>query len=572
MTSLRIISIIALSLVLEMLTNAQNLPSWSWVKQSKGFASTGYTLTVNKTKDVYLSCVYQDSVVSVEQYKFTNHGYADVLIVKYDSCGNITWTKSFGAEGGEVITSMVTDSYNNLYVAGVYTSLSLRIDNFIVQNSGMNYDYEVFFMKFNSNGKLMWVNTINGKNTEGYPQIAINSKDELLVTGFTTSNSIFFGTDTLYNTSVGPARGDIYLINYSNEGRVIWSKMFGGPDYEDSPFITIDKLDNIYLTGSFTSKEFIIDSIKLTNKSVKNQAFLHDDVFLIKLNGNGKAIWGNSYGGDQHEYVNSIIVDKSNNVYINGLFESPKIKFDDSIYTISRNNFFDNFALKLNSNGNIIWTKVFVANNQNILNGSIQVDDYLNVYITGQIYFPGIKVDSFQRTNNFAGALTDVFLIKLDSNANLIWGTSIGSNSVENVFDMKVIANDELVITGHFASDTLLIGNHTLLYESKGGFNYFIAKLGGNIKTSLHEERIYNTLQITPNPGNDLVSITLPDRLVHEKNLTIILNDLNGKRINCSYYADQEKYILDVTSLPQGYYVISLIGPNERYVQKLVVN
>ncbi len=555
-----------------MLSNAQNFPSWSWVKQSKGFASTGYALTINKTKDVYLSCLYQDSVLSVEQYKFPNQGYADALIVKYDSCGNVTWTKSFGAEGEEFISSMVTDSYNNLYVAGVYTSLSLRIDNFIVKNIDMNYGYEVFIMKFNSNGKLMWVNTINGKNTEGYPNIAINSKDELLVTGFTTSNAIFFGTDTLYNTSVGPARGDIYLINYSNEGRVIWSKIFGGPDYEDNPFIAIDKLDNIYLTGYFTSKEFIVDSIKLTNKSVKNQAFLHFDVFLIKLDDNGNAIWGNSYGEDLDEYVNSITVDKLNNVYINGLFNSPKIKFDDSTYLLSRSNVWDNFTIKLNAEGSIDWEKVFVANNTNAINGSIQVDELYNVYIAGHVYFPGIKVDSFQRTNNFGGGHEDVFLIKLDSNANLIWGTAIGSNSVENIFDMKVLANDELVITGHFASDTLTIGNQTLLYESKGGFNYFIAKLGGPIKTSTHEEMIYNTLEIIPNPGNDLVRIMLPDKLVHERNLTLILNDLNGKQINCSYYTDQGKLILDLTAMPQGCYIVTLVGSNERYVQKLIVN
>lgn len=242
----------------------------------------------------------------------------------------------------------------------------------------------------------------------------------------------------------------------------------------------------------------------MTNKSVKNQAYLHYDVFLIKITYNGKAIWGNSYGGDKHEYVNSITIDKFNNVYINGLFNSPKIKLDDSTYSLSRMNVLDNFAIKVNPNGNIIWTKVFVANNQSRINGAIEVDDYLNVYITGQTNFPGITVDSFQGTNNFAGH-TDMFLIKLDSNANLIWGTSIGSNSLENVGDMKVISNDELIITGHFASDTLLIGKSTLLYESKGGANYFIAKLGGAIKTSIHEERIYNTLQITPNPGNDLV-------------------------------------------------------------------
>ncbi|MEI2694934.1 MAG: T9SS type A sorting domain-containing protein [Saprospiraceae bacterium] len=569
MTSLRNITIIALSLLFEMLSNAQNFPSWSWVKQSKGFLSTGYALTINKNKDVFLSCIYQDSVVSIEQYKFTNHGYADALIVKYDSCGNITWTKSFGAEGVEIVTSLVTDSDNNLYIAGIFSSALFRIDNFVVKNTGKNE--EVFIMKFDSLGKLSWVNTISGNSTEAYPSIVVNSKNELIVTGSTFSHSIHFGKDTLYNTS-GPSIGDIYLIKYDQSGKVIWSKIFGGSESDDYSIIAVDKRDNLYLSGYFTSKEFVIDSIKLLNKSIKNQAFLYYDVFLIKLDNNGKAIWGESFGGDKDDYVNSITVDQSNFVYINGLFNSSTIKFDDSIYTLSRINVFDNFSLKLNPNGNIIWTKVFVDNNQNILSGAIQVDDYYNVYITGQIYFPGIKVDSFQRTNNYGGALTDVFLIKLDSNANLIWGTTIAANFVENVFDMKVIANDELIITGHFASDTLTIGNHTLLYESKGGANYFIAKLGGPIKTSTHEEMIYNTLEIIPNPGNDLVRIMLPDKLVHERNLTLILNDLNGKQINCSYYTDQGKLILDLTAMPQGCYIVTLVGSNERYVQKLIVN
>lgn len=547
-----------------MQSNAQNFPSWSWVKQSKGFASTGYALTVNKTKDVYLSCVYQDSFVSIEQYKFPNQGYADALIVKYDSCGNITWTKSFGEEGSEFISSMTTDIDDNLYITGTFSSKFLKIDNFVIRNNG-NSD-EAFVMKLNSTGKLLWVNTVNGDNAACYPNIVCNSKKEVIITGATYGHSLIIGTDTLYNTY-----GEIYTIKYDSDGNVIWHKVFGGVGLELFPVVTVDKEDNIYLGGCFSSKEFIIDSIRLLNNSLKDQAFWYFDVYLVKLDNSGKLLWAKSYGGEKHDYVNSITVDKSNNVYINGLFNSPKIKFDDSTYTLSRNNVSDNFALKLNSNGNIIWTKVFVANNITRLAGAIQVDDYLNVYITGQINFPGITVDSFQGTNYFAGH-TDMFLIKLDGNANLIWGTSIGSNSVENVGDMKVISNDELILTGHFASDTLLIGYHTLLYESKGGFNYFIAKLGGPIKTSTHEEMIYNTLEIIPNPGIDLVKIILPDRLVHERNLTLILNDLNGKQIRCNHYIEDGKWILDLTSIPQGYYVVSLVGPNESYMQKLIVN
>lgn len=54
----------------------------------------------------------------------------------------------------------------------------------------------------------------------------------------------------------------------------------------------------------------------------------------------------------------------------------------------------------------------------------------------GQINFHGISCVSILKTNNSAGH-TDVFVIKLDSNANLIWCTSIASNSFEHVLDME---------------------------------------------------------------------------------------------------------------------------------------
>jgi len=573
MKTLQTIAIISLICLLHGVSVGQVIPGWKWAKQSKGYSSTGYALAVNNNKDTYLSCIYQDSAVIVDRYKFNNNGYSDAMIIKYDSCGNVKWAKAFGGEGAERITSMATDSEDNLYVAGVYSSLAFRIDNVVIRNSNKTNNYENFIAKFNSEGRLIWVNTINGERDEGYPSIAINSRDELLVSGWTSSKVIYFANDTLFNTSteLGPP-SDIFLINFDKEGRVIWSKIFGGNDYEDNPYITIDKLDNIYVAGHFTSMEFEVDSIRLPNRSVKAGAFLHFDIFLIKLDDIGNVIWGDSFGGDKDEYVNSITVDKLNNVYINGLFEGPKIKFDDSIYTISRNNVFDNFALKLNSNGNIIWSKIFVANNQSILNGAIQVDDYLNVYITGQIYFPGIKVDSFQRTNNFRGALTDVFLIKLDSNANLNWGTSIGSNFVENVTDIKVIDNDELVITGHFASDTLQIGNHTLLYESKGGFNYFVAKLGGQMETATHQTNYAWRLDIFPNPARDRVVIRIPEPLVNEKKLQIKLVDQNGKEVNCNVKKERTQISMEVSELPKGLYMLSMISQGGTYVQRLIVN
>ena len=561
---------ITLSLFDEVSSYAQNIPSWNWANQGKGYSSEGIAMAINKNKEIYLSCVYTDSAVIVDRYKFNNYGYWDALIVKYDSCGKVKWAKAFGGEVSEVITSMVTDSEDNLYVAGEYSSLAFRVDNIIIRKSNPSAS-DNFIMKFNSEGRLLWANTINGDRDEGYPSIAINSKDELLVSGWTSSKSIYFGTDSLNNTTAGQnPPSDIFLINYDKEGKVKWSKIFGGAYSESFPYIAIDKSDNIYLTGYFTSKEFEVDSIRLPNKSNKAGAFLHEDVFIIKLDEQGKAIWGQSYGGEDDEYVISITVDNSNNVYVNGLFQSPKILFGDSVYTLSRVPVADNFALKITPEGTLVWAKVFTANNISVISGSIQVDELYNVYIAGQINSPGIKVDTLDGKNRFAGH-TDFFVIKLDSQANLIWGTTMGSNSLDIVNDMKVLAADELVITGRFVSDTLKIGNHVLFHDYPGQANYYIAKLGGKKTVATKDVERYNNLELIPNPANTMVKLVLPQGVLVHGKYELMLTGMDGRPIHCKHKRTNEELIIDLSLLPTGCYVLSLIANNERYVQKLII-
>ena len=211
-----------------------------------------------------------------------------------------------------------------------------------------------------------------------------------------------------------------------------------------------------------------------------------------------------------------------------------------------------------------------MANNITRLSGAIQVDDYLNVYITGQINSPGITVDSLDIKNRFAGH-TDIFVIKLDSQANLIWGTSIGSNSVENVGDMKIISNDELILTGHFASDTLLIGSHTLLYESKGGFNYFIAKKGGKKTVATKNIEQHNSLELIPNPANTMVKFVLPQGIHVQGKYELMLTGMDGKQIHSGHECVDKEMIIDLSGVPSRCYILTFVFARERYVQKLIV-
>jgi len=73
-----------------------------------------------------------------------------------------------------------------------------------------------------------------------------------------------------------------------------------------------------------------------------------------------------------------------------------------------------------------------------------------------------------------AAGSSDIFLIKMDSNGNIIWGKKIGNNGAEEGCEIEVNENGQVFITGGFSqSITLDLTN----FNSIGLRDVFIAKL-----------------------------------------------------------------------------------------------
>ena len=220
----------------------------------------------------------------------------DIFLIKYPGDGGAPlWTKQIVSTNSEESFGVAVDSKGNVYVTGF---LGGTLPG---QTSAGIFD--IFLIKYPGNGgDALWTKQIGSSSYDYGNSVAVDSEDNVYVTGFTT--------DTLPGqTSAGGH--DIFLIKYPGDGGpALWTKQIGSTSYDESYSVTVDSEDNVYVTGH-------------TYGTLPGQTFANAggyDIFLIKYPGDGKdALWTKQIGTAARESSYSVAVDSQGNVYVTGI-------------------------------------------------------------------------------------------------------------------------------------------------------------------------------------------------------------------------------------------------------------
>ena len=132
-----------------------------------------------------------------------NRGIDDYWIVKTDAAGNKQWDKTFGSEEKDVITDIQINSNNELLLIGASESPAGYEKS---ENSAGSYDY--WIIKTDMKGKFIGEITIGGVGTDFAQSGVLNTNDELIVVGASSSP---ITADIKSNASLGDM--DFWLIN-----------------------------------------------------------------------------------------------------------------------------------------------------------------------------------------------------------------------------------------------------------------------------------------------------------------------------------------------------------------------
>lgn len=321
---------------------------------------------------------------------------------------------------------------------------------------------------FSQNPHWSWSKSVYGISSEFANSIAVDTLGNVYIAGNAAVDTIHFGNNNSYNDV------DIFLAKYNYLGKLIWAKKFNGINASVSA-ITIDKEGNIYMTGDFTD-DFYIDSTLLTS-TTKN-------AFIAKFNTNGNLIWADKSTSTIYDCRGyNLIIDKSDNVYMIGIFQSYHISFGNITLTFPFSAAGSGdaiFIVKYNKSGNILWAKSFSGDISSALYSGV-CDNFNNLYLSGCFDSFNLQVGAVT-LSNYSPYINDICLIKLDSLGNVRWAKNAGGNNDDLGTGIALDNSNNVYMTGIFKSPVCHFDTIDLL--NTGNYDIFICKYdsGGNIK------------------------------------------------------------------------------------------
>ena len=191
----------------------------------------------------------------------TYGGNFDVFILKFDNTGNRLWATCYGGTYDDEGKSIACDNTGNVFVTGHTWS-----GNFPLQTAGTFFQGtygggniwggDVFILKFNNTGNLLWATYYGGSGADVGNSITCDGTN-VFVAGYSTSTDFPVQTaGTYFQPNIGGGTDDAFILKFDNAGNRLWATYYGGSGSDEGFSIACDVLGNAFVTGYTSSTNF----------------------------------------------------------------------------------------------------------------------------------------------------------------------------------------------------------------------------------------------------------------------------------------------------------------------------
>ncbi len=255
-----------------------------------------------------------------------------------------------------------------------------------------NGSSDIYLLKIDSACSLQWSKAIGGNEVEWGYSVKQTFDNGFIIAGYTNS--------------YGAGGYDVYLVKTDSLGDTVWTKSYGGEDW-----------DLGYSVQQTSDSGFVICGETYSFGSGNT------DVYVIKTNKTGDTTWTRTIGGINKDMGYSIIITNDSNYVIVG--ETSSFGLDSS----------DVYLIKLNKNGDTMWTKTYGGNGIDV---GYNLD---NTSDNGLILIGS--------TNSFtSGVGMEAYMIKTDSMGGTLWTQLHGTGFDITGSAIKQLPDDGFVIGG----------------------------------------------------------------------------------------------------------------------------
>lgn len=299
--------------------------------------------------------------------------------IKLDTAGSIVWSKFFGGTGFAGGHRIAVDGSGNVYLTGSFSGAVDFDPGAGTVSLTSNISGDVFAVKLNSSGELLWVKQFGEISTFPFSgPVAVDVDGNVYLTGtFQETMDLDPGPGTANFTSAGSF--DVFAVKLNSSGELIWAKQFRGLGYDEVRDIAVDGAGNVVITGSFEDTADFDPGPGTANLTSAGGY----EAYVVKLDSGGNLVWAKRLGGADADSAAGLVLDSSGNVYLCGYFRGTA-DFDPGAGTFSLTSAGgqDAFAAKLDATGAFVWAERFGGSGLDEARGIAQ-DGSGGVYLTG---------------------------------------------------------------------------------------------------------------------------------------------------------------------------------------------
>lgn len=285
-------------------------------------------------------------------------------VVQKDEQRYLLSGRAFSAFSGNNVFLLEVSQYGDIILekhykvaADEWTQGIVRSDDGFVLaggsgRKGSNW-FDVLLMKVDSEGKVIWKETIGGSGDEWANSI-INARNGYLVIGS--------------NETTGKGKSDVYLVRVADSGKLLWSRVYGGPKWDkgsagiclndggfiiagwtnsfgkdyDAYMLRIDSSGDIIWQKNFDTghdnRAFAMAKLDSESFVVVGQTWTQDhrfDAHIACFDVEGTLLWERTYGGLRDESLGFATKLKNNDILAVGYSESHSSRKDVLVVKIS---------------------------------------------------------------------------------------------------------------------------------------------------------------------------------------------------------------------------------------------
>jgi hypothetical protein len=210
--------------------------------------------------------------------------YSDVWIFKLDANGNLLWQKTFGGSSYDYVPAITSTDDGGFIVAA--NTLSSNTGNVGANNGGL----DIWVVKFDANGNLLWQKTLGGSKDEWANHIVRSTDGGFVVMGYTESSNTG-------DVGANHGKSDLWVVKLNATGTIVWQKTIGGAGSDAAIFGTASADGGFMLSGTTDSN----------NSGDVGANHGLSDLWIVKVSANGTLAGQLLMGGNDHEFGNEII-------------------------------------------------------------------------------------------------------------------------------------------------------------------------------------------------------------------------------------------------------------------------